>query len=515
MAYSQQAYSQKQGNGPYTLAEIGCFVTSFCNLEERFGVNVDPPTLNEFFIAHSVYIADPADGAGVFDDLYWNSISRYDPSITVTGIHGAGWPNVDNAIVEFNYISPRTGVRTTHFCMVNSHADNSIIDSWDGQVKQSGVYGTPVAWASYEKATVQIVTPPAPEQQPSYTIEVIPERSEQLKIDTKLWDLNQRSWPGLTNSPIASVVAGTQFSTSAIAHHILGGSYYMLDPNIAHGYNVVDCETPVVAPEPVPTPPVQKPNITYQVLERPTGMYVSKAGGCEKWNFGSANTWAELNASSTGHVNEKAEVTIVAAAHHPLGAIYYLDITAAGDIASSGVPAQTIGYNSVDLTEGVPVLPDSPTAVVAEPTSWTDSYRAYSDGNGMLTPRTFVIMKTFTANDLLYPQAKLVTLKQYDTILISGTFVKDGITYAAPTDAVNYVKNGVHTPLWPNIPLDDEHIMLHDELFSTTTTTAYREAVHTMTKRDYIVKAEGELVKLSDKFDKIWDVLPFRGKNKK
>ena len=53
MSFAQTNYQEHLGNGPYTIAEIGCFITSFCNLEqEAFGKNIDPPTLNQFFIDH-------------------------------------------------------------------------------------------------------------------------------------------------------------------------------------------------------------------------------------------------------------------------------------------------------------------------------------------------------------------------------------------------------------------------------------------------------------------------------
>jgi hypothetical protein len=247
MAFAQINYSQKLGSGPYSIADAGCFLTAFSNLLARFGESIDPPNLNNYFMQHHTFV-DVDDGHK--DDLGWGSISAYDGNVVVVGTGGAGWPPSNDAIVKFIYKSPRTGAIVTHFCLVADHAAGTIIDSWDGVTKRSP-YGTPVAWARYERHMPQPVTPPPPPATPAYTVEHIPERTEQLKITAHLWDLNQRSWPALVNHPVGTGQAGTQFKTSAIAHQLLGGSYYMLDPNSGQGYNVVDCQD-------APAPPASR-----------------------------------------------------------------------------------------------------------------------------------------------------------------------------------------------------------------------------------------------------------------
>lgn len=170
MAYAQINYSEKVGNGPYTIAQIGCLDTAFCNLaEQEFNVNVDPATLNAFFISHNDYLADPEDGAGVKDDLSWSSITAFDSAIVISSSHaGAGWPNTNKAIVKFAYV--KNGVNETHFCKVANYETQSIVDSYDGVTKTpaqyESVYGQPVAYAIYEGPAVQAVqtvaNPPAP-----------------------------------------------------------------------------------------------------------------------------------------------------------------------------------------------------------------------------------------------------------------------------------------------------------------------------------------------------------------
>lgn len=158
MAYAQTAYTEKMGNGPYTIADIGCLLTAICNtLQADYGVAVDPPTLNAWFESHNYYISDPGDGAGVKDDLSWNSITQFHPQAVVTQIGGAGWPSSNNAIVKFYYKSARTGAMETHFCKVADHNAHTIVDSWDGITKETGEYGTPIGWATYGTPSVQPV----------------------------------------------------------------------------------------------------------------------------------------------------------------------------------------------------------------------------------------------------------------------------------------------------------------------------------------------------------------------
>ena len=173
MAYGQINYSEKVGNGPYTIAEIGCFLTAYCNLlQETFSDNVAPPQLNTYFIEHNAYLADPEDGAGVKDDLSWNSVTKYNSHVVVKSAvdHGeaqtAGWPTTNSAIVKFYYKAPN-GEMTTHFCKVADHTKHTIVDSWNGETTPTGEYGQPVAWATYGAPVVQAVPKPAVAPKPA------------------------------------------------------------------------------------------------------------------------------------------------------------------------------------------------------------------------------------------------------------------------------------------------------------------------------------------------------------
>lgn len=163
--YAQKNYLAIQGiNGKYRLDQIGCFVTAFSNLFSDFGRDISPLVLNNELVAKGIYI-DIDDG--VRDDLGWSSITQDDGSIVVsrTVDHGtaqtAGWPSSNNSIVRFYYRSVHSGQMIFHFCKVADAAAHTIVDSWDGAVKQSP-YGEPTAYAEYvHNVPVPVSPPPA------------------------------------------------------------------------------------------------------------------------------------------------------------------------------------------------------------------------------------------------------------------------------------------------------------------------------------------------------------------
>lgn len=166
MSYAQKNYLELQGiptaGHPlkYRISQIGCFLTSFSNLLERFGKGVDPLQLNRIFRERGVYI-DVDDG--VRDDLFWQAVTSAFPQI-VCNQTGTGAPPHNNAIVKF---ITKTNNFGTHFCTVADRNAGTIIDSWDGQVKSWNVYGGPKAWAAYADATPQPVPAPKPTPKPT------------------------------------------------------------------------------------------------------------------------------------------------------------------------------------------------------------------------------------------------------------------------------------------------------------------------------------------------------------
>lgn len=194
MAYAQNQYNEILGHpGNETIAEAGCLLTSFSNLEQSFGNSIDPVALNNFFIAHNDYLQD----GNVKDNLAWHSVSQFDPNTVMTSSvdHGtnqtAGWPSTDKAIVRFHYRSIAYPTLPNgepnyifHFCKVADAANQLILDSWDGKIKKSP-YGEPTAFATYERYTpvsshanptpsvASPNQPPAPEPSKPETYEVV------------------------------------------------------------------------------------------------------------------------------------------------------------------------------------------------------------------------------------------------------------------------------------------------------------------------------------------------------
>lgn len=155
--YGQINYQEKVGNSNLTIAEIGCFVTADCNLAQDFGDNIDPATLNTFYEQNGCYAYDLTDKAN--DDITWGTVTRKFPNIVVDQIVNAGgWPQSNEAIVKFIYKSVQTGATTPHFCKVADWTKQTIVDSWDGVVKSPGIYGQPVAHATF-KNTASAVAP--------------------------------------------------------------------------------------------------------------------------------------------------------------------------------------------------------------------------------------------------------------------------------------------------------------------------------------------------------------------
>lgn len=261
MAYAQKNYNELQGmvnpaNGKvpkYSIRSIGCFLTSFSNLLERFGKGADPLTLNRVFRERGIFI-DVDDG--IRDDLGWQSITGYNPHI-VCNQTGTGKPPHNNAIVKFNTKTNNFG---THFCLVADVAKGLIIDSWDGQVKSWNTYGGPVSWAAYADITPQPVQPPKPKPAPAPAPKPAPTGPN--------YDGNAITvQPGWGVSHAAKAAGFPDWASEARWNAIAklnghaGYSTFKLSPNqrIVVGKYVAPAPTPPPAPKPVTPAPAPKP----------------------------------------------------------------------------------------------------------------------------------------------------------------------------------------------------------------------------------------------------------------
>ena len=109
--YCQKDYPQLLGTGNSTIAQAGCFLTSFCNLAEYYGETIDPPTLNTQM---------SLNGGFVNGDILVSSVAasliNFSPS-----------ESSDPCIGE-TYDNAKYGV-PTHFFLL--FADNTIVDPLD------------------------------------------------------------------------------------------------------------------------------------------------------------------------------------------------------------------------------------------------------------------------------------------------------------------------------------------------------------------------------------------------
>lgn len=157
MYYGQISYQRTmQGIAPtrYTIAQIGCFLTAFCNLRSAVGRPVTPLFLNEFFRKNGVYI-DADDG--IRDDLYWGAITKFDPRIVVTDVSSGKLPPHDFSIVKMR----ARNTFGTHFCKVHKIVGKNIqiVDSWDGKIKPATAYNGILGFATYKDTAPKVVKP--------------------------------------------------------------------------------------------------------------------------------------------------------------------------------------------------------------------------------------------------------------------------------------------------------------------------------------------------------------------
>jgi len=499
MAYGQINYPQSMGTGSSvdTIADVGCFLTSFCNLLERFGDPIDPPTLNNYFTQHGNYMIDPVTKNK--DNLGWGSISAFNGNVVSTGVGGAGWPPSNDAIVKFVYKSKRSGNTITHFCLVVDRNAGTILDSWDGQVKATP-YGQPVAWSTYVEHQPQPVAPPPSPSAASFTIETTPHKRVEITKNTFLWDLNQRSWPGMVNNPANSADNGTIIETSRIARHVLGGRYYMPDGDNSHGYNIVDCrdyvvpvvEAPVAVPLPsAPIRPGGNPDNKYVVIKPVPGYFTGTDAG-----------------KRTNQMNEVQPGEYFVYNVHPKNADL-VNVT-----AKLGVPGSWI--NKSDNVETPPPAPEpevvveptpEPVAVVEPEPTWKDSFKPFENSAHYIATRDLHVAE-------LSEQAHPMPLLRYNTdigppqgvVSAFGTFVKDGVEYYRLK-----TNNDPTFKLWYGVPKIDANTGTANLLLQP----APPKPVGKVTVARDTIQLAKTRVSESELFDFLDDVIPkFLKKNK-
>lgn len=386
------------------------------------------------------------------DELNWSAIPGLDD--VETGQYGT-YPYHSPAIVLFDN-------GTFHF--VDSPADRTILDSGDHESKRFDVYGTPVAWATFELSELPVnpVTG-EPNKDRTYTVE----REETI------WDVARK----------------LKISADILIEH----------NDLAKPHDPLKAGDVLHLPEKVKKE--REPEVRIELLENPVVMHTNK--DTKKYSFGNHKKWKNISQSGRTIAENTTLTDIVAKAHVPVEdvvAVYWLDKWALGEYPGSGRLGHTIGYAFNDLTEGKyveekeirkPVKLPSPTpAEIAEtaeavheptildepeepneelfdqinedvhPDAWYQTYQTFRDEKDQEITKGFYLTlpepeKSYIVHDLSGARPGKQKFNG-DYIECKGRFIKDGNEYFRPV-----------TFHWYGIPpeiLTDEDEVLHNML---------------------------------------------------
>jgi len=419
MAYGQKNYNEIQGiNGKYRINQIGCFITAFSNLLERFGKGANPIQLNAAFRDRGIYI-DVDDG--IRDDLGWGSISAYNGNIVVSrSANNSAVPN-NNCIVR---IAAKNSFGT-HFCLVE-RIDNGvvyIVDSWDGQVKPASSYGPITGWAEYRDNTpipVQPVVPPAP---------AVPSDQSVLTVQ-----------PGWGISHVLKAAGYPQESYSRPEEwdrfaKLNGKS--SLNPN--DKVSVYKQPLPLAAPAPQPAPQPESDVINITVQSGWGISHVLKAAGYNKEQWENPAEWARmsaLNGVTSGNMRlqpnqiVKVNRTPIAPAPTPAPVV----------VSPQPAPVAPQPVTPVKPTEAAPA-PEKPKVepepvLLAKP-GWKTTFKPES--------KVYIASDSVIIKDQAGLQADLQLVKG-QKVTSAGTFVKGDVTYVR-------TKKSLDNDWWYGIPV--------------------------------------------------------------
>lgn len=491
MAYAQKDYLEIQGrNGKYRIDQIGCYLTAFCNLLQRFGDNKSPLELNKIFVDRNIYI-DLGDGA--YDELGGTSITKYDPSIVVVA-SGAGRPSSNDSIVKFNFKSGN-GQFNTHFSLVQDASKGLIIDSYDGKIKSWDVYGGPVSYNSYRDNTPQSAPQPVKALNGGGDYSVV------------------KQIPGYMNAADAAARRNSNSTVPVGNYAVFNRAKDMVNVTRKAGVpgwwiNPGDNTQP--APQPAPQ------SVEFITVERGWGLSsVAKAAGFSDFNLpdrwaniaslnGSGN-WGEFNK----HLVPGQRVRVRPAPVAPTPAPTPEPVANVEQIQSAPSTPAPANVEQPDGSTKIEVktTPAAPVAAIRPP---AEEYKESFAAN----PGTYIAKESVVVHDLdnLHPDLQLIAGKQVNA---AGTFIKDNEVYVI---ARKHLSEGK----WYGVPLgilrgtDDERYVGPlkpltgdeddiDQILSPDMVKEAREYFGNLTTREkfvaFLAKAQGGLLRLISIFD--------------
>ena len=475
MAYGQKNFQQEQGNGPYTIAEVGCFLTAFCNLLELYGSNINPPTLNSWFKTHGVYLKDPD---GTFEDLAWTSVTKYDGAIRMVH-HGVGpMPPSVPAIVKFIYRSAHTGKEITHFCLANKISGGQlyIVDSYDGIEKAPAVYhaayGTPVEYATYTDVHAPAPAPakPAPKAPAPAGAITHPGNTED-KYDIV------RAIPGYITAGQAAARTGSNSTVPPGNYFVFNRSGSMVNvtsrvgvpgwwinpgDNVAPAHNAAKAPPEYAVLKPVPgymTSNEAANHLDATVEVAPGNYFVFNEA------HGMVNVTKKIGAP--GAWINPADNKMVAAVHE----------------APKPAPKAVVG--PPPMNDVVASGTAAPTNLAPNINSWQQTFVDHHD--------TYMAIQTMTIHDLAGIRPD-VELKAHDLVRIAGTFTgPNGVAYGRTEKSV---ENG----WWYGLPMSN--LMLEENVFDINSDITTRLATNTLKLRDKLVIVVAKISGFMERFSK-------------
>lgn len=326
--------------------------------------------------------------------------------------------------------------------------------------------------ATTAPAPVQVVHP--------YTIEHIAPKQVRLNKTTHRWGMNYDNFTAINNNPEGNINEGTIITVSAIIHHNIGYQYYLEDPNVPSGYNVIDCDdyTPPTSspppapvapstPAPLPTGPLTAPSSdTYEVIKDIPG-YISSN-------------------MAINHIDPK--VTI------PVGTYFIfnrrdpaINVTKTPGIPGAWInPSDNVFVEPEPEPESTPITPEeiAPTPEEVSTPDFAETFKPFPK------PELYVAMRELLVPNLLDP-SKISKMEKYDVTWIAGSFVKDSVEYALPSSAKE--KDLWYGIEWIDRPTNTVNLELHDDIYSNKTTLEERRATKTLRFGDHFALGYGHL----------------------
>lgn len=436
--FGQKDYPELLGYGTHSIEEEGSLLIAQCNFirKSNLGYDLDPIALNDNYCKRGIF--KPGED-GAKDQLNWDSLKKFDPTITITS-QGQGWPESNNAIVKFYFLSAKSATHVYHYCLVEDYEKHLIIDSYDGEIKPTGPYGDPIGYATYTAPELQVKTPA---------------KSEYVYI----WVLYDNIWEVARRLGLEA--------TKLMEHNDITDPSAIEPGATLHLY--------------APRKMSDERHVTYELFDEPRHMHISHVPGTQRIAFNNARKWSDLEPDGR-FFPYRTNLVMVALAHVPIGkdemAAYYLDAWALGHFKETGNVAYTVGFNHTHLSNGryveitttpeqVPELepeevaeinyvPEEPEfLILPEPeeveVDWRTTYKAFE------RPERYVAQTPMIVQDLDGRRTGKPVYKN-DEVVLTGVFLKDGEEYGRPPRS----ETSYH---WYGVPM--KKVIPYKELYNT------------------------------------------------